>query len=53
MSAPVLQTRVNSESDKHQIAGAAAKVAPAGKIDNQLEVNAPAPDSTGSGNLQR
>jgi hyperosmotically inducible protein len=41
---------VNSEDEKHQIADAAAKVAAADKIDNQLEVKAPAPISTDSHN---
>jgi len=37
---------VNSKDEKRQIAEAAAKVAGAGKIDNQLEVKASAPVST-------
>lgn len=41
---------VNSEDEKHQIADAAAKVAAADKIENQLEVKAPAPVSTDSDN---
>jgi sporulation protein YlmC with PRC-barrel domain len=37
---------VNSEDEKHQIVDAAAKIAAAGKIDDQLEVKAAAPAST-------